>query len=262
MKIIAISGYKSFIGYSFYKRYKKKLKILHYKKDINKITELKKFVLKKKITHFINFAGLSRLKCSNNKSECIKTNYKSIKLITNLFNSLNNKPKLIFISSSHVYGKSNLKLNEKSKILPNTLYGLTKFKSEEYIKKNYINYSILRLFNVYGPNQPKSFFVTDMIYKIKRKQVIVIDKSIRDFIHVNTVCKIINFIIQKEINGTINVGTGRGYTLKSIIHHIGNKLKVKPILQILDKGSKIVADINFLKSKGFKFTKNEKNFNI
>lgn len=262
MKIIATSGYKSFIGNNFYYQYKKKLKIFRYKKNINNVSEIKKFILKKKITHFINFASLSRLKCTKYKSECIKTNFKSIRSIIKMFNTLDIKPILIFISSSLLYKSSNLKLNEKSKIFPTSLYSKTKFKSEEYIKKNYNNFVILRLFNVYGPKQPKSFFITDMIEKIKKKQTIVIDKSIKDFIHVNTVSKIIKFVIIKDIKGIVNVGSGKGYSLISLINQIGRKLKIKPKLKILDKKTKIVADINFLKKKGFVFNKNEKNFNF
>tara|TARA_B100001059_G_scaffold171751_1_gene171873 strand:- start:1001 stop:1789 length:789 start_codon:yes stop_codon:yes gene_type:complete len=262
MKIIAISGYKSFIGNHFYNNYKKKNKIIHYKNDINNIFELKKFVNKNKITHFVNFAGLSRIKCSKNKTECMKTNFKSIKSIINFFNELNYKPMFIFISTCHVYGNSNNKIKENSKISPNSLYAEIKLKSEAYIKKNYQNYSILRLFNVYGPNQPKSFFIPDMIEKIKNNQSIKIDKSVRDFIHVNTVSRVINFIISKEITGILNIGSGRGQSLKSIINLIGNKLDKKPLLEISNKKSKIVANIKFLTSKGFKFKKNEKNFNI
>jgi len=263
MKIIGISGYKSFIGNHFYQKNKKKIKIIHYKKDINNIYELKKFIIKKKITHFINFAGLSRLKCSENKSECEKTNFKSIKSIVNYFNKLRNKPMFIFISTCHVYGsKSNKKLNENSKLAPNSLYADLKLKSEKFIINNYDNYSILRLFNVYGPNQPLSFFIPDMIKKIKKKQIIEIDESIRDFIHVNTVSRIISFIINKKITGVINVGTGKGLSLKFIIKHIGHKIKMKPLVKVLKKKTKIVADLKLLKSKGFKFKKNEKNFNI
>src|SRR6056300_1566252 len=101
MKIIGISGYKSFIGNYFYQKNKKKIRIIHYKKDINNMSELKKFILKKKITHFINYALLSRLRCSENKSECEKTNFKSIKSIINYFNKLKNKPMFVFISTSH-----------------------------------------------------------------------------------------------------------------------------------------------------------------
>ena len=262
MKIIAITGYKSFIGNHFYEYNKKKIKIIHFKKNINNTIELKKFVIKNKITHFVNFAGLSRLKCSKNKNECIKTNFKSIKSIINFFNKLNYKPMFIFISTCHVYGNSNNKIKENSKIAPNSIYAEIKLKSEEYIKKNYENYSILRLFNVYGPNQPKSFFIPDMIEKIKNNQLIKIDRSIRDFIHVDTVSRVINFIISKEITGVLNVGSGRGQSLKSIISHISDKLKKKPLLKVLNKKTKIVADLKFLTSKGFNFKKNEKNFNI
>ena len=262
MKIIAISGYKSFIGNHFYQQNKKKIRIIHYKKDINNISELKKFIIKKKITHFINFAGLSRLKCSENKSECVKTNFKSIKSIINYFNKLRNKPMFIFISTCHVYAKSNKKLNENSKLAPNSLYADMKLKSEKFITNNYKDYSILRLFNVYGPNQPLSFFIPDMIKKIKKNEIIKIDRSIRDFIHVNTISRVISFIINKKITGVINVGSGRGQSLKSIIKQIGHKIKIKPLVKVLKKKTKIVADLKLLESKGFKFKKNEKNFNI
>ena len=262
MKIIAISGYKSFLGDHFYQQNKQKIRIIHYKKDINNISELKKFIIKKKITHFINFAGLSRLRCSENKSECVKTNFKSIKSIINYFNKLRNKPTFIFISTCHVYRNSNKKINENSKLAPNSLYADMKLKSEKFIINNYDNYSILRLFNVYGPNQPLGFFIPDMIKKIKKNQLIKIDDSIRDFIHVNTVSRIISFIINKKITGVVNVGSGKGLSLKSIIKHISHKIKMKPLLIILKKKTKIVADLKLLKSKGFKFKKNEKNFNI
>ena len=83
MKHICITGYNSFIGKNFYKKYKKKFKISPYKDNINNIIKIKKFIYKKKITHLVNFAGLSRLKCENNKIECSKTNFKSIKEIIN-----------------------------------------------------------------------------------------------------------------------------------------------------------------------------------
>ena len=107
-----------------------------------------------------------------------------------------------------------------------------------------------------------SFFIPDMIKKIKQKQTIKIDKSIRDFVHVNTVSRVINFIINKEIIGIVNVGSGRGQSLKSILDHIGHKLKIKPIVKVLKKKTKIIADLTLLESKGFKFKKDEKNFNI
>jgi nucleoside-diphosphate-sugar epimerase len=107
-----------------------------------------------------------------------------------------------------------------------------------------------------------SFFIPDIIEKVKKKQIIKIDNSIRDFIHVNTVSRIIKFIINKEIIGVLNVGSGRGQSLKSIINRIGHNIKIKPLVKVLKKKTKIIADLRLLESKGFKFKKNEKNFNI
>jgi len=43
MKIIVINGFNSFIGKHFYRKYKKKYKIIKYKEDINNLQKLKSF---------------------------------------------------------------------------------------------------------------------------------------------------------------------------------------------------------------------------
>ena len=262
MNGIIINGYKGFIAKNFISKFKSKYKILRYKKDINDIELFKKFIYRKKFTHLIYFAGLSRKKCISCKKECLQTNFLSIKKTIDLLNTLSLKPVFIFISSSHVYGHSKYRLKETSKLKPKDLYSQLKLKSENYIRKNYKNYSILRVFNVYGKDQPLNFFVPDVISKIKNKQKIIINKSIRDFIHISDVTKIIDFIIKKKINRTLNVGSGKGYRLNYIIKKISIQLNIKP--NILEKlqSTKIVADITCLKSYGFKFNKNAKHFNI
>ena len=262
MKRICITGYNSFIGKNFYKKYKKNFKILCYKNDVNNFNKIKKFIQTKKITHLVNFAGLSRLKCEYNKSECLSTNYKSVKEIINYLNKLNIKPHFIFISTSHVYSFSKKKLKETSLTNPKNTYAKIKLKSEKYIKKNYKNYTILRLFNVYGPNQSKNYFIADMKDKIKKSKIINLDKSIRDFIHVSEVSKVIKFIINNNINGTLNVGSGKGYSLIKIVKYLSNKLKKKPIVVTKSKKTKLVADISLLKSYGFKTKINEKYINF
>ena len=258
MNVIAINGYNSFIGKNYLKSYKAKYKIIHYKKDINNKKEFLKFVKRNKFTHFIYFAALSREKCDLNRNLCKKTNYISVKSTIDIFNLLKNKPKLIFISSSHVYGASLHKLSEKSKLKPRSLYAKLKLKSENYIRKNYSNYTILRIFNVYGNNQPKGYFIPDMIHKIKKNFEIKINKSIRDYIHVNEISRIINFIIKKKISGTLNVGTGRGVSLNFLINQISKKYKFKTFVKTSKIKDKIVADISLLKSYKYKFKYNEK----
>jgi len=262
MIITGINGYKSFIAKNFLTKFKSRYKILHFKSDINNIKNFKKFTIAANYTHFIYFAALSREKCSSNKTLCQQTNFLSIKKTINFLNTLEIKPVFIFISSSHIYGHSKKRLKESSKKNPKSLYGVLKLKSENYIKKNYKNSCILRVFNVYGENQPSSFFVPDMISKITNNEKIIINKSIRDFLHVSEVSKIIDFIIKKKILGTVNVGSGRGLTLKYIIKNIGKHVGIKPRLSENSITDKIVADISLLKSYGYIQSKNAKYFNI
>ena len=136
-------------------------------------------------------------------------------------------------------------------------------KSEKYIKKNYKNSSILRVFNVHGEKPPKGIFYTDMLYKIKNNKKIIINNSIRDFIHVNEVSKIINFIINKNIKKTINVGSGLEYKLESIIKNLIIKKKIKKYdLTIKNKKDKIVANISLLRKLGYKSIHNDKYINF
>ena len=263
MNIIAINGYKSFIAENFINKYKKKYKFIHYKKDVNNFKEFKKFATKNKFSHFIFFAGLNRQKCLLNKTNCLKTNFLSVKNTVDHFNTLNNKPSFIFISTSHIYRKSKTNLKEITKPKPNNLYAKLKLRSENYIKKNYSKYCILRLFNVYGENQPKGFFIPDMISKVKKKQKIIIDKSVRDFVHVDEISNIINFVIKKNIFSVVNAGSGRGCTLKNIIDKISKKINIKPNVIVNKATSKIVSDMSFLRSLGYKPKKNiNGNFNI
>lgn len=262
MNVVVINGYNSFIGKNYLKLFKDRYKIIHYKKNINNKSELLKFVKKNKFTHFIHFAALSREKCDLNKKLCKKTNYISVKYVVDTFNLLKKKPKLIFISTSHVYSASPKKLHEKSKLKPGSFYAKLKLKSEEYIRKNYSNYTILRIFNVYGKNQPKGYFIPDMIDKIKKKIEIQVNKSVRDYIHVNEVSRIINFIIKKKITGTLNVGTGRGVSLNFLIKQISKKFKFKTVVKTTKIEDKIIADISLLKSNKYKFKYNEKYINF
>ena len=265
MKHILISGYNSYIGNHFFKKYKKKYKIINYKEDINNISKFKLFTKKKKFDFFIHFASLSRMQCDENKKLCKKTNFLSIKKIINHFNTLKFKPNFIFMSSSHVYKNSTYKIREGYKKKPESFYGKLKLHSENYLKKNYKKYCILRLFNVYGKNQPENFFIPDVNKKIKLQKIIRLNKSIRDFIHVDDVVKIINFIIENNINDTINVGSGCGRLLSSVVKMISSHKKIKPLVKISRKNDKLIANISKLRSIGYKskiVKINEKNFNI
>ena len=259
MKTVCIDGFNSYLGQNFYNKYKKKYKIIKFKSDINNIKELENFINKKKISVFIRFAGLSRSNCEKNQKKCYRTNYEANKKFVNYLK--NKKIKFIFLSTSHVYKSSNKKIDENFEKKPSNIYGKYKLKSENYIRKHLKDFLILRVFNIYGPNQPKGYFFSDMQEKIKNKQKIFINNSFRDFIHVDEVSRFLNFSIKKDLKGILNLGSGKSFSLQKIAKIISKKLNIPCKITRLNKIDKIVSSNSLIRKIGYKI-KNEKNFNI
>ena len=259
MLIIGIDGFNSYVAKNFYNKYKRKYKIYKFKSDINNINKLKDFINKKKISIFIRVAGLSRTKCDTYPKKCLSTNYNANKYLVDFLKK--KKIKLIFLSSSHIYSSSIKKINEKSKINPNNRYAKYKLKSENYINKHLNNYLIIRVFNIYGKQQPKGYFISDIKEKIKNKQSISINNSYRDFIHIDEVSRFLDFSIFKDLNGIFNLGSGKSYKLANIIKIISIKMKIKFNLLINKKNDKLICDNTLVQKSGFK-VKNEKNFSF
>ena len=260
MKIIGIDGYNSYLGNSFYKDFGNRNKIYRFKKNIKNINQINKFIHNKKINIFIRIGGLSRHKCISSPHDCYKINYLANKKLVDQLKKKKNI-KLIFISSSHVYSSSKLKVKENSLLKPSNIYGKYKLKSENYIKKNLNDYLIIRVFNIYGKKQPKGFFIPDIKNKILNAKPIKINNSIRDFIHVKEVSRFLNFSIRKNINGIFNLGSGKSTSLISLIKNINKIHKIKPQIFITNKKDKLVSNNSKIKKLGFN-VKEYKNFNI
>ena len=71
--------------------------------------------------------------------------------------------------------------------------------------------------------------------------------------------------LRNNINDTINVGSGYGKPLISVVKMVSSKNKIKPLVKTTNKKDKLIANINKLRSIGYKSKIdkiNEKNFNI
>jgi len=147
-------------------------------------------------------------------------------------------PKMtIFSSSMAVYEVTKRKINEDFKLLPSSLYGVTKVAAEnifEKLSRNGHNITVLRLFNVYGPGQDYRNMIQGML-SIYLAQAII-DKNIyvtgglnryRDFIYIDDIVNIFNRVIEKRPNGfnVFNVGTGKKTSVKDLIALIISSLK-------------------------------------
>tara|TARA_Y100000389_G_C17447422_1_gene512473 strand:- start:1228 stop:2067 length:840 start_codon:yes stop_codon:yes gene_type:complete len=264
-KIIGISAPKSILAKNFIKKFRKKYSFLIYKQDITNSRAFDKWIkLNKNINIFINFAAItSKIDCEKFKSKALNVNYKGVVGILKILNKnyLDNFYYFLSLSSSHVFKKSNRVLNEKSFKQPDNYYGVSKLFMEKYIYKNKNNYkfkiAIARIFNYFTTDTKKSFFVNDVIKKLKSKKKLITFKSVdtyRDFVDIDDLVNSLDFLLENKLAGEYNVSSGRKYFLKDIIKEININYKKK--LKFFDTKKKSLIGSNLkIVNKGFKFKK-------
>ena len=126
----------------------------------------------------------------------------------------NGVKKVILASSSEVYGEpKKVPIDETQIPIPITTYGISKLACEEYLKsyaKTYgFSYSILRFFNVVGPQQSSSFVIPEFVNNALKNKPLIIHGDglqIRAFCHIADVCQGIEKSISKGDYETINIG--------------------------------------------------------
>ncbi len=162
--------------------------------------------------------------------------------------------KIIFPSTAAVYGKPKyLPVDERHETLPISIYGTSKLVAEKYIEmycRAYgIKYTILRYANVYGSKSRSviSIFIGQM--KIKERPVIFGDGGqTRDYIYIDDVIDATVSAMSNADNLKLNVGTGKGASVKEIFDIISSQLRsnIKPVYKSEIKGEikKIYLDIS------------------
>jgi ADP-L-glycero-D-manno-heptose 6-epimerase len=110
--------------------------------------------------------------------------------------------KFIFASSAAIYGNGNGPLNH---------YATSKLLSEQSLN----DACVLRLFNVYGPNEYHKGRMASTFYhwynQSKTEEIKLFENSeqySRDFIYVEDVAKAVNFMLYNYTTGIFDLGTG------------------------------------------------------
>ena len=251
-KQIVITGSSGLLGSNFYKKYKKKYKIIKYPHRIENITKFNKWISKKKFNYLIHFAGISK----GNASMLNKINFKCS---INILKSLKKYDQIkffLFISSSHVYSFSDKKIRENFKTKPINNYGLSKKNVEDFIIKNRKDFNfkigIARIFNITGPRQRKGYFVSDMYYKMLKTNFIDNINCYRDFIHLDDVMKSLDILISKNYEKIINISSGKKVNLIHVCKILNSYYFQKEIKYGTKGGKNLFGDNKLLKSLGKK----------
>ena len=251
---ILLLGSSGFIGQYLYKKLRLKNIIFqsHAKNkrciNLNNPTKIKTYLKKNKIDFIINLIN--------------SLNYKKvITLNKNLNNALNGlNIKILFVSSSLIYGNKLKSASEKSKLKPFNSYTKSKVKLEKMIKITNLNYKIIRLSNVYDDKLDKKGLFKNIKDCLQNKTHYISFNDIniyRNFIHIYDVCNLFEKIVteyEKINKNVINIGA-ENIKLGRIIDMYRKKFNIK-ILVRLNKNKKYDPSIKI----DNKFIKNRFNF--
>jgi nucleoside-diphosphate-sugar epimerase len=258
---ILVAGGTGFLGYHFIKkalkigfkvisiskndppqkRFFKKIKYI--KSDICNLKILNK-KLNIKFNYVVNFSGYVD---HGNKKKTYQSHYIGCKNLVKI--CLNRKIKrFIQIGSSMEYGRNLSPQNENFRCRPLSVYAKAKFFASKYLlglyKKKKFPVTILRLYQVYGPNQDLNRFIPVVINSCRKdlKFPCSNGEQYRDFLYVDDFVRAVFFSIsnKKSIGKIINLGSGKPLKIKKII---------QKIVKIYKKGKPMFGKIKLRKEE-------------
>lgn len=155
------------------------------------------------------------------------------------------------------YG-NNIKLHKETfKCNPNSHYARAKYLATKYLLKLYktkkFPVTILRLYQAYGPKQDYNRLIPQVITKSLKNKKFDCTKGIqkRDFIYIDDLIRVIFNVLKnnKATGEIINIGSGKGITIKNLINNIVKFCKKgKPIFGAIemrkDESLKMCPSIN------------------
>ena len=273
---VLLTGASGFFGNYIFNKIKKKYNLLtpdSKELDLLNKKSIIKYFEKKKIDIIINAAWKinSTLSTEKLRNKNYLKNVKISKNLTLIAKKFHVK-KFLNISSINVYKNKNQKLKEidllkSSSNQSKSPEGLAKLFLINLFKKYSIKdfeYKNLLFSNIYGFNNKKNLLLIDKIYHnlyLKKKFNIYLSKSDDvkiDLIYIKDAVYAVDFFLKKLIKKKfkhqfINIGSGKGYSLKNVIKLISGKkpLKIK-YFKNKTKKKNLITSINLALKYGWK----------
>src|SRR3989441_9623328 len=147
-------------------------------------------------------------------------------------------PKLVYVSTCHVYGKQNkVPIREDTPPKPIDIYSASKLAGESlalsFAEMYQMDISISRAFNHYGPRQRPDFLIPSVIMRLLRKEPLKMGnpKTTRDFAYVEDIVRGYALLAEKGASSeTYHFCSGVERSVREIADTIAEVANVKPDL--------------------------------
>lgn len=187
---------------------------------------------------FINFrpdvvyhlaAMVSRVTCENSPCLAVDTNLSGLNNVIQLCKTFNSK--LIYFSTSEVYGNIGGVLSEDRECKPNNTYGLTKYLGENLVTYYLKDTVIVRPFMFYDEDETRGDHRSAMIrfcYHLSRKEKITVHKgSKRSWMHISDGVRALEKLIHLKGFQLLNIGSDELINTETLAEKICNLYGLK-----------------------------------
>lgn len=142
--------------------------------------------------------------------------------------------KVIFLSSGGcVYSGKEAPFTETSQSCGINEYGYLKLSMEAVLKSSPLSCTILRVANVYGPDQPVGRgqgVIAEWSAKLLRNEIPSLYGALvskRDYLFVDDLCVAVEKSLPLKFNTVLNIGSGKGTSLSDLVSMFEQELKMK-----------------------------------
>jgi UDP-glucuronate 4-epimerase len=229
-KKICIYGIDNFSGKYPLSYYKANLALLkkykHFvfnKADILDKQKIELLIRKNRFKSLIHCAAKTNVRQSiNHSNEYFRINVKGTISLINLVSGLNNKCRIIILSSSAVYGNQNkLPISENVPLQPLSPYGESKKQMEKEIARiayqKKLDVTLVRPFSIYGPRGRRNMAPYLLYQAINNNQSFTIfgdnQTNQRDWTYIDDFVSGIAQIVNRKINGFAVFNLGAGFPI-------------------------------------------------
>jgi len=126
----------------------------------------------------------------------------------------------------------------KTPLKPRTLYGASKHAlqilTESFAEQTGLSVGWGRIFFLYGQHEHPQRLVSYVIRSILQRGLVLCShgEQLRDFLYVKDVAAAFVSLLESDVRGAVNIGSGEAVTLKDLIYKIADKLHGRELVRL------------------------------